>query len=57
MFCNLEMLFQKLDFYIWMKEEKTDLVTVTTPTGRTMKKNCSETRRSMVETGKFYIKL
>ena len=51
------MFFQKLDFYIWMKEEKTDLVTVITPTERTIKKNYSETRRSMVETGKFYIKL
>ena len=49
MFCKLEMFFQKQDYYIWMKRNNIN--------GENHKINCYETRGSMVETGKFYIKL
>ena len=55
-FNELEMFLQKQDFYIWMKG-KTDLTTFNNPNGDSHEKNCSETRRSMVETRNFYIKL
>ena len=54
---KLEMLFQKQDFYIWMKKEKTGMATSNNPNGDRHKKNYSETRRSMVETRRFYIQL
>ena len=47
---KLKMLFQKQDFYIWMKEKKTDLATSNNPNGESHEKNSFETR-SMVETG------
>ena len=53
MFCNLKMFFQKLDFYIWMKEEKTDLVTVITPTGRTIKKIILKQGEAWLKPGSF----
>ena len=40
---KLEIFFQTQNFYIWIKEKNT--------------KNCSETRRSIDETSRFYMKL
>ena len=52
---KLEMFFSEARFYIWMKGKR-DLATSSNSNGECYEKNSSETRRSMTETGKFYIK-
>ena len=52
---KLEMFFSEARLYIWMKGKR-DLATSSNSNGECYEKNSSETRRSMIETGKFYIK-
>ena len=50
---NLEMSFSKARFLYLVERKKIS----NNPNGKSHKKNCSETRRKMVETGRFYIQL
>ena len=51
-FSKVEMFFQKQDLYTWMKG-KNRPGNLITRTAKAMKKNYSETRRNMIQTGRF----
>ena len=53
---KLEMLFQKQDFYFLDERDKQTWEPLITQMGRAIK-NCSKTRKSMIKTGRFHIKL